>query len=334
MKLLILGGTVFVGYHLVRSALEAGHEVTLFNRGQSNPNVWKEVEHIQGDREHDLGRLHGRKWDAVLDTCGYLPRQVQSSAEQLAESTEHYTFISSISVYRDFTQLHTGEDAPVTPLPEQDSENVRKYYGALKAASESAISRIMGERALHVRAGLIVGPQDPTRRFVYWPMRVRQGGQVLAPGSPAARQQFIDVRDLADWVIRMAEQRRGGVYNAVGPERPWKMDEIIGACMRVTGVHPDLTWVADEFLYERNIGAWSEMPLWFPQQGDFAAFRHYMEVDNRRAMAAGLSFRSLEDTLSSALHWADLSGAELQDGVVLDPDKEKALLAEWHRLNE
>src|SRR5262245_4860679 len=219
MKILILGGTKFLGRHLVDSALAGGHEVTLFNRGKTNPNLFPQIETILGDREHDLDKLAqaGREWDTVIDVAGYVPRIVRLSAIGLreAESVKRYIFISSLSVFADFRKIGIDESYPLAKMPEEtNDENSPKTYGARKALCEQIVQEIYGDHALIVRPGLIVGPHDPTDRFTYWPFRVARGGDVLAPQKPEAKTQIIDVRDLADFIIQLIEENTSGVYNA------------------------------------------------------------------------------------------------------------------------
>ncbi|KZE79099.1 hypothetical protein AV654_16585 [Paenibacillus elgii] len=332
MKLLILGGTVFLGYHLAQSAMRSGHEVTLFTRGITNPEVLPEAEKLRGDRDGNLSALKGRRWDAVVDTSAYVPRIVKQSAERLAYCVEHYTFVSSISVYRDFSKPGVHEGDPVGELDDPASENVRKHYGELKALCERQLEELMPGRALNVRSGLIVGPQDPTDRFAYWPIRIRKGGRVLAPGHPEARLQFIDVRDLSDWIIRMAEAKTAGTFNAVGPAEPLAMRRLLEACARVTGSDPELVWVGDEFLHSRGASPWDEIPLWFPVHAGLESFAHYMNISVEKALAAGLTFRTLEDTIAAALEWCDARPPTPGYSMGLDPDKEVRWLAEWDEL--
>ncbi len=234
MKLLVLGGTVFLGRHIVAEALAHGHEVTLFNRGQHNPDLFPEVEKLRGNRNGNLETLRGRRWDAVIDTCGYIPRLVRASAELLAQSVEHYTFISSISVYADFSAPGLNENAPVGKLQDEAIEEITgETYGPLKALCEQAMENAMPGRALIIRPGLIVGPHDPTDRFTYWPYRVAQGGEVLAPGHPDRPVQIIDVRDLAKWIMRMVEAGKTGTYNATGPDYTLTIGHLLETCRSV-----------------------------------------------------------------------------------------------------
>lgn len=327
MKILILGGTVFLGRHLVDAALARGHAVTLFNRGQHNPDLYPEVEKLRGDRDGDLAALTGRRWDAVVDTSGYVPRIVRAAAELLADAVDHYTFISSISVYADFTAHGMDEAAPVGALEDETAEEVLPNYGPLKALCEQAAERAMPGRVLIIRPGLIVGPFDPSDRFTYWPHRIAAGGEVLAPGSPARPVQIIDVRDLAEWNIRMVERQGTGVFNATGPDRVLTMAEVLDACCTVSGSDARLTWVSEAFLAEAGVRPWTELPLWVPGTDENAGFA---DVACRKAIAAGLTFRPLDGTVRDTLAWdtARPAGTVRTNG--LDPDREADLLRAWH----
>lgn len=331
MKFLILGGTRFLGRHVVAAALERGHEVTLFNRGVSSPGLFPKLERLRGDRDRDLSALAGRRWDAVVDTSAYVPRQILAATRALAGAVEHYTFISSISVYPDTTIMGLDEDAPVATLAEETEQVTGSTYGALKALCEQALEQAMPGRALHVRAGLIVGPWDTTDRFTYWPVRVALGGDVLAPGGPDMQVQFIDARDLAEWIIRMAEMRAVGVFNATGPDYRLTMGRLLEVCRAVTESDAAFTWVDDEFLLEQGVTPFTELPLWVP-----AAYNGLQAVQIRRALAAGLAFRPLEATIYDTLAWNAARGdaaadnkLRLRAGMLLD--READLLAAWRR---
>jgi 2'-hydroxyisoflavone reductase len=330
MRFLVLGGTSFLGRHLVDSALARGHAITLFNRGRTNPGLWPGVEELRGDRDGDLGALAERDWDAVLDTSGYVPRIVRASAELLVEAAPHYTFISTISVYADFRHSR-GEAAPVAELPEPDSEDVQHHYGALKAVCERVVEEFFPARALIVRPGLIAGPWDPTGRFTYWPTRIAQGGDVLAPEPRDLRVQFIDARDLADWILRQAEQHAVGVFNAAGPRVT--LENLLETCRRVANSRARLCWVGEDFLHAREVREFQELPLWLVDP-DWAGF---MDVDVSRAVQAGLAFRSIEETVRDTLTWA-LAHPEGEPSYEpgnelprpgLDPAREAELLTEW-----
>jgi 2'-hydroxyisoflavone reductase len=326
MKLLLLGGTVFLGRHIVQSALERGHEVTIFTRGMHNPDLFPEVEKLRGDRKNDLSALQGRTWDAVIDTCGYVPREVRNSAELLADAVGHYTFISSISVYADFATPGMDESAPVGTLEDTTTEEVTgETYGPLKALCEQAAEEGMPGRTLVIRPGLIVGPNDPTDRFTYWPHRIDQGGVVLAPGEPDHHIQFIDVRDLAEWNVRMVENGTTGIYNATGPDYPLSMGRLLQSCIQASGNDAELEWVAGEFLLAKEVGPWSDMPLWLPDTPEYAGFD---AVECRKAFNDGLTIRSIDTTVADTLAWdRTLPERALRAGITRE--REEELLNAW-----
>jgi 2'-hydroxyisoflavone reductase len=229
LKVLILGGTSFLGPHLVQELQEHGHEVTLFTRGSERNANFSNVEMLRGNRDGDLEALEGRFWDAVIDTSGYLPRVVEDSSRVLANATNHYTFISTIGVYANYSSLNIDENYPLAKLEEATEEITEKTYGALKALCEKVIERTFPHH-LVVRPGLIVGPRDPTHRFSYWPLRILEGGEVLAPGTPEQNVQWIDVRDLSRWVVAMIEKQKTGIYNAAGPLAPLTFEQLLKAC--------------------------------------------------------------------------------------------------------
>ncbi len=329
MKILILGGTVFLGYHLVQSAKNAGHEVTIFSRGKTNTDLFPEVEKLVGDRDGNLASLAGRRWDAVIDTSGYLPRVVRDSVNLLKDAVEHYTFISSISVYRDFLKQGINESYAVGELEDPSSEDVGAAYGGLKALCENEVEAGMPGRALIIRPGLIVGPQDPTDRFTYWPSRIDKGGAVLAPGNPDAIVQFIDVRDLAEWTIRMVEGRRTGMFNATGPEYPLTMQALLEQCIEVTRSDAKIIWMSNEFLLQQGAGPWIELPLWIPGEGETEEMKHMLSVNIDKAIADGLTFRPLEITIADTLEW-DASRSISVRKAGMNEDKEEQLLKDWN----
>lgn len=298
VKLLVLGGTVFLGRHVVEAALARGHGVTVFNRGRQNPHLFPEIEKLRGDRDGDLAALRGRTFDAVVDPSAYRPEQVHAVATTLG-ATEHYTFISSISVYERFPPGRSfNEDAPLAAGTDG--------YGPLKARCEEALQAALPDRVACVRPGLIVGPHDPTDRFTYWPRRIAQGGHVLAPGRPERAVQFIDVRDLADWCVRLGESRRVGVFNAVGPRAKLTMGQLLDECRAVAGSDTHFTWIPDDQLTAARVKPWTQLPLWIPE-GD-AHFGGMLHADNRRAVATGLTFRPVADTIRATLDWDRCDG--------------------------
>jgi 2'-hydroxyisoflavone reductase len=324
VRILILGGTRFVGRHIVDAALERGHEPTLFHRGVSNARIYPELEHIHGDRNTDVGTLRSRGWDAVIDTSGYTPGPVAAAADAVA-GAEHYTFISTISVYREPIAPGTDEDSPLAVLPpgSDAGEVTGPTYGPLKVLCEREVHSRFGDRALLVRAGLIVGPLDPTGRLPYWVHRVGQGGDVLAPGHPDRPVQLIDARDLGEWVIRMMELRQGGAFNATGPGQGLTMDGMLRAIDRATGSPSGFEWVDDAFLLERGLTHWKELPFWLPDGNGL------FEIDVTRAVAAGLTFRPVEATMADT-HQSIVAGdTPVRSGDWLSREREAELLREW-----
>ncbi len=341
MKILIIGGTVFLGKHVVEAALSRGHEVTTFSRGLHDDGSFPEVEKLRGDRRADLNPLRGRRWDAVIDTCGYVPSAVGASAQILSDAVEHYTFISSQSVYANYDVKGLDENHVVQELTdEQISEaeaikpdggivavNYGAAYGGLKALCERAAEALMPGRTLNVRAGLIVGPDDYSDRFTYWVRRISQGGEVLAPGNQEQPVQLIDVRDLAEWILNMAERREAGTFNATGPDYKLTMKEMLETCRSASGSDAQFTWVSEEFLKEAKVNGWSEIPLWMHTEDSIVNF---FSVDCSKAINAGLKFRPLMETARATLEWDRTRDpdAELRNG--LKRDKEIELLEAWH----
>lgn len=333
MRLLLIGGTVFLGRALVNAATGRGHTLTLFNRGRRNPQLFSEVEKLQGDRTADLSALSGRTWDAVIDTCGYIPRHVEMTADLLKISVETYTFISSVSVYADFSIAGIDETREVGVLSDELVEAAKsaesitgENYGPLKALCEQAVETRLPGRTLNVRPGLIVGPNDPSDRFTYWPARVRRGGEVLAPESPTKRTQVIDVRDLAAWIIKMVEHGETGTYNAVGPERELTIGEVLEESKRLTRSDAHFTWVSEDFLLEQNVGAYVEMPLWVPD----SAGAGFETVSARKAIKKGLKFRPLSETIRDTLSWDASRLADEPRRAGLTAERESELLKLWH----
>jgi 2'-hydroxyisoflavone reductase len=342
MKILIIGGTIFLGRHVVEAALSRGHEVTLFNRGVHDDGSFPEVEKLRGDRKEDLSALSGRRWDAVVDTCGYIPGVVRASARLLADAVEHYTFISSQSVYADYNEPNIDESYAVSQLTDEqvrEAEAIKpssattavsygEMYGGLKALCERAVEEEMNGRALNVRAGLIVGPHDYSDRFTYWVQRIGQGGEVLAPGNANQPVQLVDVRDLSEWIVRMAEQRQAGVFNATGPDYKMMLGETLEACRSASGSDAKLTWVSEEFIAEEKIEGWSELPLWNPTDANIGNF---FSIDSSKAINAGLSFRPVTETARATLEWDSARDSDVELKAGIKPEREKELLEKWHQ---
>ena len=315
MHILVLGGTIFLGRHVVEAALASGHQVTVLNRGNHPMPFAVRVEALRGDRNGDLSALHGRKFDTVIDCCGYTPEQMQRTANALADGAGHYVFVSTISVLAGFSP-HTpyDETAPVTTSTEG--------YGGGKARAEEAIETAYPGRVTHVRPGLIVGPNDPTGRFVYWPLRVALGGAVLAPGRPQRPVQIIDVRDLAQWCVDLAQGRHVGVLHAVGPMGT--MEQMLDACRTATSSDATWRWYSDGELLAAQVSPWMGLPLWIPEND--AESGSLLLGRNDRAVAAGLVTRPWVDTARDTLAWANAAGLTIP-ATALQPQRETELLA-------
>jgi 2'-hydroxyisoflavone reductase len=327
--ILVLGGTNFLGPHIVDAALARGHTVTLFNRGKTHPGLYPNVEKLRGDRDGHLEALAGRKWDAVVDPSGFVPRLVKASAELLAPNVGRYLFISTISVYKDDDKPNADESAPVATIADPTNEDVKTNYGALKVLSEQAAEAAMPGRVAILRPGLIVGPGDPTGRFSHWPSRMQDGGEVLGPGDGTAAVQWIDGRDLGAWIVQLIEQRTVGVMNAVGPAKRTSIKQVLDACNQAAGNKATITWVDGDFLAQQKVGGWSELPMWIDPKGEDAGFG---TLSNARALAAGLELRPILDTARDTLTWLATLPPDEQPkarSTGIARDKELAVLAAW-----
>ncbi|MBE0432939.1 NAD-dependent epimerase/dehydratase family protein [candidate division WOR-3 bacterium] len=323
MKILIIGGTRFVGRTIVETAVRQGHEITLFNRGKSNPELFPEVEKITGDRDTDIALLGGRTWDIAVDTCGYAPRIVRKSCEMLGNAVDRYIFISTINVYADYSQPGIDEGSQLATIEDETVEEVTgKTYGPLKALCENVVNQVYPGRSIILRCGLIVGPYDPTDRFTYWPVRVQNGGEVLAPSPPHMQVQFIDARDLADFILHLAENRGAGTFNTTGPAGKLSLEGALRICNAQTGNKASLTWVSEEFITSKEM---DHIPVWTPKD-----WRGIFEVHCSKAISAGLKFRQLKETINDTLAWHATRPAGYELKVGLKPDKEKELLKIWH----
>jgi 2'-hydroxyisoflavone reductase len=327
MKILIIGGTRFVGRHFAELALAKGHELTLFNRGKSNPSLFDNVEYFTGSRDADLSNLpaKNRQWDCVLDTCGYVPRIVKKSCDYLKNSVKQYVFVSTISVYADFSKSGINEDSELSRTDDPNAETVtNENYGPLKVLCEKAVTDVYGNNALIIRPGLIVGPHDPTDRFTYWPVRIQKGGDVMAPAPSAAPNLLIDGRVLAIFMLSMMGKQAGGVFNATGPEWPLTRGEFLNTCNEVTGNQAKFTWVSDKFLEDNNCdlpGSMSEN--WYGIE----------QIDCRKGIKHGLRFRRLDEIIRDTLAWHYTRPADYALKVGLKPEIETELLRKWRETN-
>lgn len=337
MRLLVIGGTRFLGRHVVAQALAAGHQVTLMNRGRSGHALFPEAEHRVADRDGDLGALRCGNWDAVIDTCAYVPRQVRALANALRGSAAHYQLVSTVSVHAEPAPGY-DEDARVATLDDPSTEAVDgSTYGALKALCEQALwGSWATDAACVVRPGLIAGPFDPTGRLTWWVQRIQRGGEVLAPGDPNGPVQFIDGRDLAAFMLRLAERRSAGTFNAAGPvagpDAPLTMRKLLETAVAALNPAATLSWVDEHFLLDHGVSPWADLPLWLDTANAALATAR---LD--RVIAAGLMCRPIAATLRDIAAWAASppQGEAMADGLArpavgLDPAREAALLAAWH----
>ena len=339
MKILIIGGTSFLGRHLATAALALCHEVTLFHRGQHSWHGLAPVEEIFGDRNEDLQKLAHREWDAVIDTCGYLPQTVKASAAALEKAVGKYVFISSVSVYADFSHPNYTETSPLATLSSEQESEARRIdpkaeitpaalgdlYGALKARCEQEVQLIYADNTLVVRPGLIVGPFDPSDRFTYWAHRVMQSGPVLAPGSPNRLVQFIDARDLARWIMEMVARKATGTYNATSKPFELTFGQLLETMKAATSSDATFQWVSEAFLQQQGVKAWSEMPLYLPESASETS--GFLSANIDRALAQKLTFRPLLETIQATIAWRATQPGPMKAGISLE--RERKLLAEY-----
>jgi 2'-hydroxyisoflavone reductase len=330
LKFLIMGGTGFLGPHVVVAATKRGHTMTLFNRGKTHPGLFPDLEKLHGDRKSDLSVLEGRQWDAVIDTSAYIPADVTRSATLLGPNVNQYLLISTVSVYAKLDKPGLDESAPLATTTEPDAEKVtNENYGALKALCEKAAESAAPGRVTVIRPGLIVGPGDSTDRFTYWPVRVARGGEVLAPGKPSDFVQFIDVRDLADFIVLCLENKTLGTFNADAQAGSITIGGLLDTCKKVSKSNARFTWADAKFLEEKKIAPWADMPVWLPAEGDDAGFGR---VSAAKAKSAGLRYLPLADTVNDTLTWFRTEPpehqAKLKSG--LTPDREGLALKAWH----
>lgn len=328
MRILVLGGTLFLGRAVVDDALERGWNVTLFNRGRTDPDAFPVVESIRGDRRDGLAPLGNRSWDVVIDTCGYVPRIVRDSADYLSGAAGRYVFVSTLNVYANPDRKGLSETDEVGVLEDESIEEVNgETYGPLKALCEKAVEETFSGKTLIIRPGLIVGPRDPSDRFTYWPCRVARNEKILAPAPPDSPVQFIDARDLASWMLDLAAGDAGGAFNAVGPAEKLTMARLLESCCKEAGTEPDMAWVDEKFLLERGVKPYLDLPLWVPAVSPGG--RGFNSFDIRKAVAAGLRFRPLSATIRDTLAWKKEQDVEPKLRCGLAPEREKELLDEW-----
>lgn len=315
MRLLLIGGTEFVGRHILERAVAAGHEVTVFHRGVTEPSDLPDVEHLHGDRDGGLGVLGDRRWDAAVDVCGYSPRIVRLSADVLADAVDRYCFISSESVYADPLPPVVTEDARLATMAAADGE--WGWYGPLKVLSERVVGAVFGERGLVVRPGYVAGPHDRTDRFTSWVRRASLGGAMLAPGSGGDTFQFVDARDLGGFVVGAIERSASGAFNADG--EPTTLRAFLAPAARVAGADTQVTWIPEDRVRERHLE--ELFPMW--EGGDSGG----VVMDASRARAAGLANRAIDQTIADTLAWdRDRGLPPLEAG--MSPERETQLLDE------
>lgn len=334
LRILVLGGTSFIGPHQVSYALERGHEITLFNRGRTNTHLFPGVEKLVGDRNGDLEALRGRRWDVCIDNSASRIRWVELSTGFLRDQVDRYMYVSSRSAYADTSAVPMTADHPTytyeTAGVERNADRDQLPYGLQKALCEREVQRVFGpERSVVFRPGLIIGPRDRTDRFTYWPVRIHRGGEVLAPSDGSDPVQIIDARDFAEWMIRMAEDGHTGVFNAVGPAIPRPMDQLLYGIRAVTTAETTFTWVDTDFLLERGIRPYREMPVWLPPRPGSEGFARF---DLTPEVERGLTFRPLAVTAAETLEWHFERPREEQWPlrVGVSPEREAEVLREWH----
>ncbi len=335
LKILMLGGTGFLGPHTVQYAIDRGHEVTLFNRGRSKENLFPNLEKLIGNRDPKvdagLSALKGRKWDCVIDTSSYVPRIAGASAQLLKGQCEQYLMISTISVYSQFSQLNMDESAAVGTLDDPTVETVDgATYGPLKAYSEQAVTEQFGAGTTILRPGLIVGPRDRTDRYSYWPVRASRGGDMLCPGNGSDLVQYIDVRDLAEFIIHCLEQKTTGIFNTISDSKTETVKDMVDTCIEVSGADTNAVWADTDFLTEQGVRPWADMPVWVPNAGEMAGLS---QIDVSRAFAAGMKIRDRKETALDTLNWFKTLPEERQKTLRagIKSEREQEVLAEWFK---
>ena len=331
-KILVLGGTGYIGPHLVENMLSRGHTVTLFNRGQTKPGLFPNVEKLIGDRNTPDGHaaLKGRKWDVVYDIPTGTPKWIVDAAAVLKGNVSQYVYVSSTAAYKDFTASYPDENSPEQiPAPIDGPDAAKAEYGPRKVRCEMLVRDAYGSGATIIRPGLIVGPGDLTDRFTYWPVRIERGGEIMAPGKLDDPAQWIDVRDLTEWMVRLGESGTGGTFNAVGPRTKCGIGELLYGVKACFSNDAHFTWVPQEFLAKNRVRSWAEMPVWSYTGASTVAFSTSVI---EKAKAAGLTFRTLEDTVRSAMAWYHSRPADEQEKLRagISPEREVEVLKLWH----
>lgn len=325
MRILIVGGTAFVGRHTAQAALDAGHDLTLFHRGKTGADLFPEATHLLGDRDEDLSALADRKWDATIDTCGFFPRQVRSLAEALDGRGGRYVFISSVSAYSTTVPWNFAENAPLAEVDDEDATEITyQNYGGLKAACERAATLQYGLSTTIIRPTYVIGPYDRSYRFTWWVDRLARGGRVLAPGRPDDMIQLIDARDQGSWIVSLLERSVTGTFHTVNPAPPFGFGQMLAEiAAQVAPEGTELVWVDSEFLVAHGVDG-NALPLWAEGDSEGANLN---AASPAAAFAAGLSPRPLRETV------ADIRAAEpvpARSGVGLAADRETELLAMWN----
>jgi len=341
LKILFIGGTGFIGPHMVRRALERGHTVTLFNRGRTNPGLFPNVEKLIGNRDGGLGVLKGRSWDAVVDTSGYVPRVCRDSAQLLKDNVRRYLFISTGDVYASFSQPGIDENAPLDKYDGPPSDDAAHHYGGFKVLCEKEVMDAYADRYTILRPGWIIGAGDNNEISAYWPVRINRGGEVLAPGDPNDPTQIIDAHDLGKFVIKALEENINGIFNTVGPAGKLTWAEFLYGVRAVTSADVRFTWVSADFLAEQGVLPWTHLPIWWPPRDDYKqppmfepGGKGFAQIDGRKAIAAGLTFRPLAETAVDIIKEFESRGEAWdakQRRFGLSTQREAEVLAAWHR---
>jgi len=333
LNVLILGGTGFLGPHMVRETLRRGHTVTLFNRGRSKTTLFPDLEVIIGDRDNGLDGLKGRRWDAVIDNSGYVPRHVEDSARLLASNTDRYVYTSTVSVYADFT-VHNDESSPLATMADESIEEVTgETYGPLKALCEKRCeAEVAADKLTIIRPTYVCGPGDHTDRFSWWPIRTRRGGEMIWPGGPGDVIQIVDVRDLAHFTLDCIDEQVSGVFNAVNPAGEYTMGRLLADSQAVSGVTVEPHWISEAFAYEHEIAGSRELPIWSPVAGDSGGAGTF---SGKRARAAGLHNRPERETARDILSWWDTQSAERRADMKsgMTAEREAELITAWKALS-